>query len=317
MKIFQGVYPVLPTPLKNGRVDTDAIQYFVDYFSDKVQGLVVLGSGGEFIYLSEEEKKKIITASLKSKRKNFQIIIGTGYTGTDETLNISKFAQDKGADGLLIALPTYHPLKFDMVYKHFETLSSKLEVRIIYYHFPEATHLYLKPSEVAKICDIDNIVGIKESTLNLKEIKNHITLIKRQDFSVLAGSSFMFLSVLKLGGCGVICPIPAIIPQEVVKLYEYFYQGNLRLCDEMEAKIFECLPILSSTTIPFARFFLKTLSGMGVPLKGAANPFHSVIKCALEELGHPISSEVKSPLPQVSEKDRIRIKKVLNAIKWR
>lgn len=315
---FEGVYSVLPTPLKeNQEVDLEGLRHLTEFLiKKKVNGLVCLGSNGEFPYFSFDEKKKIIETVLEQTKTRIPVLVGTGCLSTKETVELSEFAKEKGASGFLIALPTYFKVRFEEVYQHYKTISEKINLPIIYYHFPSPTHLHLKPYQIAKISEIENVVGIKESIINLKEIKKHLKLIKKRPFYLFSGSSYLFLSVLKIGGCGVICPIPNIIPEVVISLYENFKIGNLKECEKLQKKIFETIPLFFKTIYSpsFTGKLLNIIASSGIPFPVSAGNMQAILKETLRQMGHPISAKVRSPNTPLLEKDEKRIEKILSEI---
>lgn len=316
---FTGIYPVIPTPLKEDfSPDPDGISHLIDYYVEQgVHGLVILGSGGEFAYLSSEEKQMIISQAVKGNEGRLPIIAGTGYTGTYETIALSKYAKNVGVDAILVTLPTYHPIKFSQVYEHFKAVADNVDIPIIYYHYPECTHLKLTPKEIAMICEIDGIVGIKESVLNLREVKAHIKFIQKRPFSFFSGTSYLFLSILEIGGCGVICPVPTIIPKDLTSLYSAFLNGDIKQAREIEKRVFQTLPLTVDIPInpKITRTFMKILCKTGIPLSGVGRPLQAVFKEALHQMGHPISPIVKAPLPQITEKEKEKARKVLEKLR--
>lgn len=313
---FTGVYPVLPTPLREDQeVNTEGLRHLTEFLiKKKVHGLVCLGSNGEFPYFSFDEKKKIITTVLEQAQERIPILVGTSCMSTKETLELSKFAKEKGASGFLLALPTYFKPRFEEIYSHYKIISEEVDIPIIYYHFPPPTHLNLKPSEVAKISEIKNVIGIKESILNLLEMKKHLKLIKKRPFYLFSGSSYLFLSVLKIGGTGVICPVPNIIPEVVISLYENFKNGNLKECEKLEEKIFETIPIFFKPIYSpsYTGKLIKLIASTGIPFTPAGSNMQAVLKEVLRQLGHPILPAVRNPNTPLLEKDRERIEKIIS-----
>jgi len=216
-----------------------------------------------------------------------------------------------------MALPTYFSVGFNDVYKHFKMVSDKIKLPVLYYHFPENTKLKLKPVEIAKICnEIENIVGIKLSTFNLNEIKKIVSNINKKPFSVFSGTSLIFLDVLKIGGCGVICPIPLIIPETVIGLYNSFKSGDIKEAKRYEKKIFKLLPILSDIPVSpeIARWIIKLLSRINFPVNAGGKGIQAGFKEALRQMGFNILPLVRSPLPQIDERRKLLIKSVLKEL---
>ncbi len=313
---FEGVYPVLPTPLRPDQsLDLDGISSIAEYFIQKgVHGLVCLGSGGEFPYFSIEEKREIIKAITSTVRGRLPVIVGNGCMSAKETLILSEFAAKCGVNGFLMAIPTYYPVGFNEAYTYFKMVSDSVRTPILYYHFPENTKLWLKPGQVAKICEIEMVVGIKESVLNLREVRRHISLIRKKPFFVMSGTSFMFLDVLRSGGSGVICPVPLVIPETVVDLYNSFKSGDMKRASELEKRVFRTLPLLADIPVPppIARLAIKALSRLGIPLKAGGTAIQATFKEALRHKGLNISPVVRNPLRQLDEKRKMLVEKVMS-----
>lgn len=315
---FEGVFPVLPTPLKEDQSpDLDGLCSLAEhYLKKKIHGLVCLGSGGEFPYFSLDEKREIVKAIMSVVKDRLPIIVGNGCMSTKETIAFSEYAAGWGAAGFLMAVPTYYPVGFKDVLSHFKMVSKAVRRPILYYHYPENTRLKLSPEEISRICEIDTVVGIKETTLNLREVRRHITLAGKKPFSVLSGTSFLFLEIMKMGGKGVICPLPLIIPETIVGMYECFIKGDPKGAEDLERKIFKALPLFSEIPLPsgIARHALKLLARLGFPLGASGIAIQATFKEALSQMGIKISPLVRTPLEQIDERRKRVIEKVLKEL---
>jgi len=251
-----------------------------------VHGLVALGSSGEFPYLTLDEKKMVIDIVVEQTNRRVPVIICTSSVGTDEVILLSKYAKDRGADGLLINLPIYFPLTDDDVFNHYKAISKAVDLPILLYDFPYVTHLEMSLELIARLSRIENIVGIKE-TGPVEKAEQILQMKKKEPFYVFTGISFVLLQILKIGGAGVICPIPCIVPREIVSIYENFKKGDMEKASKLQEKIY---PLVSM---------------MAVPVQSP------VVKEAMRQLGHPIKPYVKSPLPRITEAQKDIVKKSL------
>ena len=190
MAEFEGIFVVTMSPFKEGRVDERAVRHMVDHFVDAgVQGLVVLGSNGENPYLTEEEKRQLIDATVDQARGRVPVIAGTGCTGTDSTIALTRHAREAGADAALVALPQYFRVGFDDVKRHFSRLVREGGLPVLYYNFPAVTRLELTPAEIAELAAIPGMVGVKETIFDLEEIAELAKLTEEMPFSVLSGTT--------------------------------------------------------------------------------------------------------------------------------
>jgi 4-hydroxy-tetrahydrodipicolinate synthase len=288
MRRFEGVYPAMVTPLNRGRkIDENGLRHEVDFLiRSHVHGLVALGSSGEFPYLTVDEKKKVIDIVVEQANRRVPVVVCTSSVGTDEVILLSKYARNRGADGLLINLPVYFPLTDDDVFNHYKAISKAVDLPILLYDFPYVTHLEMSPKLISRLSRIENIVGIKE-TGPVEKAEQILHMTKKEPFYVFTGISFVLLQALKIGCAGVICPIPCIVPGDIVSLYHSFKKGDMEKASRLQEKIY---PLVSM---------------MAVPVQSP------VVKEAMRQLGHPIQSYVKSPLPRITPAQKAMVRKSL------
>jgi len=285
---FAGVYPAMVTPLnKNLGIDENGLRYEVDYLiKNGVQGLVAMGSSGEYPYLTLSEKKKVIDIVVEQTKRRVPVIICPSAMGTDEVIMLSRYAQRRGADGLMITLPIYFSLTDEEVFNHYRAIAKAVDLPILLYDFPYTTHFEMSPELISRLSRIENVVGIKE-TGPADKVETILKMNKKEPFLVFTGISFIFLQVLQLGGIGVIDPIPCIAPKDVVSIYESFRKGDMEKASRAQEKI------------------LGLVSVIAAPVQSP------LVKAAMRQLGHPIQPYVKSPLPQITEAQQAVVRKSL------
>jgi 4-hydroxy-tetrahydrodipicolinate synthase len=289
MEKFEGIFVVMMSPLTDDGVDTDAMRQMVDHFVDAgVHGLVVLGSNGEFPYLSDVEKKRLIDAVVGQGNGRVKVIAGTGYMGTDQAISMTAYARDAGADAAMIALPIYYQIDFDGVKRHYERISDEVGFPILYYNIPDMTGLKLTPAQIAELAEIENIVGVKETIPSIDEIAELADLMKGTDFSVLSGTALNLMPVMERGGCGCIGVLPNLIPREAVDFYNALKAGDADRAGELMSFMFKFMPLMTASPAP-----------------------HAIMKESLRQLGHPITPKVKDPLPPLTGEHKELIATVL------
>ncbi len=316
---FRGVYAVVPTPLhEDETVNYSGLEHLVNFYVESgCHGAVILGSGGELPYFSPDERIEIIKAAVGARQGKMRLLAGCGFCGLSETECFLKEAGMLDVDGFLVILPTYYPIPFNDVqvfYRHISAISKK---PIFYYHYPQMTELFHTPEQLPLILHLDGLVGIKESSLNLSEIRKHLASMANEDFVIFSGNSFSLLRVLDMGGAGTICQIPAFAPRLVVDCYEAWKNGQRQKAEVLQAGILDLLPFLNSFGIPagIQKLGFKMLSRLPFPLKNKTRSRHAVIKETLRQLGHPITAKVRSPLPQITERDQNSIRLMLPQIR--
>ena len=285
---LEGIYAAMVTPLNRKlKVDGNGLKYEVDFLiANRVHGLVILGSVGEFPYITVEEKKRIIDIVVEQTKGRVPVIVCTSSMGTDEVILLSKYAKDSGADGLMVTLPVYYPLSDEDIFNHYYTISKAVNLPILLYDFPSLTHLDMSPELISRLSSIENVVGIKV-TAAAEKAEEILKTVKKQSFSVFTGTSFLLLRVLQMGGVGVIDPIPCIAPRDVISIYESFKIGNMEKAAQLQQKLYKLMPVLAVSVQP--------------PL----------VKEAMHQLGHPIEPYVKRPLPQITREQKEMVRKSL------
>jgi len=311
--LVPGVNPVLLTPLdENGRLDAPALRSMVKNLAGRgVHGVVVLGSMGELPYLSEDERGAAVEAAVEGAGGAVRVIAGATAFGTEDAVRSACEAAGRGADALMVPLPVYFQLRFEEIFDFYNRIAGETGKPIIYYHIPSTTHLDLDEKQIARLFEIENIRGIKESIMDLTEIRRHFRVLPG-DAVVYSGSSMIMRPVMEMGGRGTICPIPCIIPETVVALYEACAAEKTAAAVREEKKLFELSPLFTDLPVPpkALRQLIRAAAFSGIPMKPTPPP-HALLKEALRLLGQPISARVKAPLPQLAEEDAARVKKTL------
>ncbi|MFZ0890615.1 MAG: dihydrodipicolinate synthase family protein [Candidatus Binataceae bacterium] len=289
MEQLEGVYVVLLSAFRDGNVDRTAMRHMVEHFiTEGVSGLVVLGSNGEFPYLSDTEKRELIDVTVDQARGRVPVIAGSGYMGTEQTLALTEYAREAGADAALIALPIYYPLSFADVKRHYRRIATESGFPILYYNIPEATHLRLAPSQIAELAEIDQIIGVKETILDVGEMGELVKLVAKRPFSVLSGTVLNLMPVMQQGGCGAICVLPNLVPGKCIEFYNALKSRNAEKAGEIAAFLFKFMPLMTATPAP-----------------------HAIMKEAMRQLGHPIEPTVKDPLPPLTIAQKELVSRVL------
>jgi len=278
MKRFKGIFTVMLTAYDDdGNIDRAGMQEMTDYLIESgVHGLVVLGSNGECPYLSHGLQKDVIDSVVESCGKRVPVIAGINERNTDQAIEMAQYAESAGADGLLVALHIFYPLEEDSVYGYYEKIASQVNLPILFYNWPANTSLTLPPKTVARIGQVENVVGAKETIFDIEEVKGLVDATG-EDFCVFTGMSFNLVAAMEVGACGAICPLPNVIPKKVVEMYEAVVAGDSEKAAGIQSEVITYAPLMASSSAP-----------------------HAMLKEAVRLLGHPINVMVKEPLPQLT-----------------
>ncbi|MDQ0857854.1 dihydrodipicolinate synthase family protein [Bacillus sp. V2I10] len=293
---FHGVIPPVPTILhKDGRIDEKGMENLIDFLIEsKVDGLFFLGSGGEFGQMSVELRKDVAQFVTRYINGRVPVLIGTGTTGTKETISLSLHAKKVGADGIVVINPYYYKLTEDSLFQHFAEIAENVDLPIILYNYPELTGQDLSPEFVLKLVRAyPHIVGIKDTVLSVGHTREMILKVKSEktDFSVFSGYDDHFLNNLSLGGDGSIPLTASFVPELSVGIYQAFKQGNYGHAIDLHRQL---APVL----------LLYKLD----------SPFMNVAKEAIRLRGIEISTDVLAPVRSLSAEKKEQLKSFLNEL---
>ena len=273
--MFNGAIVALVTPFRNGAIDGKALGELIDRcISDGVSGFVPCGSTGESATLSHDEHKEAVDLTVKAVKGRAKVIAGTGSNNTLEAIELTRHAKDAGADGALLISPYYNKPTQPGIFRHYETIANAVDLPIIVYNIPGRTASNILPETIARMAEIDNIVGVKEASGNLQQIAE-VARLCGPDFDLISGDDALTLPILAVGGCGAISASANVIPREMVELCRAWDVGESKRALEIHQKL---LPLWSV-------LFLET------------NPIP--IKAALHLQGR-ISDEVRMPLTKMT-----------------
>jgi len=177
-KTFRGTYTVMITPYDEaGNVDLDALAAFTDWqVREGIHGLIPLGSTGEFLSLSPDERTAITETVIRAVAGRVPVLVGTGAEDTREVVRLSREAEALGADGVMIIPPFYSTPTDDELYHHYKTVAGAIGIPIMVYNNPATANVDLKPELVARLAAIDGCDYIKESTLEVTRVRDIIRL---------------------------------------------------------------------------------------------------------------------------------------------
>ncbi len=284
--MFQGCFTALVTPFKDGRIDEDALKRLLKIQIDAgVSGVVPCGTTGESATLSYEEHNRVIELTKEFTEGRIKVLAGTGSNSTSETIMLTKHAEEVGADGALLITPYYNKPTQRGLLEHYRKVSEHTSIPIILYNVPGRTGVNMLPETVARLSELENIVGIKEASGDLDQVSKIIELTD-QDFTVLSGDDSLTLPMLAIGGRGVISVTSNILPREVSLLCAHFFDGRL----EEARKLHQKLQPLNRA------MFMET------------NPIP--VKTALSMMGL-IEEELRLPLTTMADANRARLEELL------
>ena len=286
--IFEGVYPALITPFtKDKKLDIEGLKSNIEHLmAGGVAGFVPCGSTGESATLSFNEHKATVDAAVDVS--NVPIIAGTGSNNTTEAIDLTKHAQDAGADAALLIVPYYNkPMKNGLI-EHFSAIADATEFPLILYNIPGRTGINMDPETISVLAhEYSNIMGVKEASANFSQISDVLELTQGLEFYVLAGDDSLTLPMMSLGATGVISVAANILPKKMTKLVRLCLDGNYTEARKLH---FELSPL-------FGALFIETNP---IPIKKA---------CGLMGLA---GGPMRLPLTDMQDSNVAKLKSVLS-----
>ena len=217
--MFSGSLVALITPFKNGKVDEKRLVDLIEWqIRSGTHGIVPCGTTGESATLSHEEHTQVVKLAVEVVRKRVPVVAGTGSNSTTEAIRLTREAQEVGADGALMISPYYNRPTQEGIYQHFKAVAEAARgFPIVFYNIPGRTASNIEPSTMARLAEINNIVGVKEAAGSIDQVLNIIAACGDK-LAILSGEDSLTFSMMSLGGKGVISTAANVAPREMADL---------------------------------------------------------------------------------------------------
>ena len=290
---LSGVMPPITTPFKDGQIALDKLKKnFQKWSKTGLSGYLVLGSNGEAVYLSEDEKIKVVEVSRESIPKSKIMMVGTGMESTQETIRFTNQVAKMGADYALVVTPSYFKgsMKPQILYEHFIAVAESSGIGILMYNVPQFTGINLEPELVAKLSEHPNIIGIKDSSGNIGQL-SEIVHLSQKGFAAFVGSAPVFFPALCVGAVGGILAAANVVPQECVQIQNLFNKGKM---DEARALQSRLTPLAKAVTTKYG------ISGLKVAMD-LTDYFGGDPRSPLKKPGKEVEEELKRLLDQLKK----------------
>ncbi len=219
MKRFRGTYTVIITPFSEdgARVDAPRLRQLVNWqIEEGIHGIIPLGSTGEFLSVSREERQEIVEICVQEAAGRVPVLIGTGAEATFDVIELSQEAERFGADGVMIIPPFYSSPTEDELFEHYRRIGEAISIPIMVYNNPAVANVDMQPATIARLSQISTVSSVKESTLEVTRVRDIVDLCgDRIDVfaGVLGYESFW------LGAVGWVAVCSNLIPRESADLF--------------------------------------------------------------------------------------------------
>ena len=290
--MFKGSIVALITPFNNNKIDEERYASLIHYhISNGTKGLVPAGTTGESPTLDHDEHKKVIEIAIKESNGKIPVIAGTGSNSTSEAIELSKHAENAGANALLIVTPYYNKPTQEGLYQHYKTINDNVGIPIIIYNIPPRSVVDMSVDTMARLYELKNIAGVKDATADLNRVDLQLKKMG-SEFIQLSGEDGTAMEFNSRGGVGCI----SVTANVAAKLCSEFQEASLKREDKESIKK------------------TKEINNKLMPLHKAlfieSNP--SPVKYAASLL-NLCSEDVRLPLVKLTEKTKKEVEKALKA----
>ena len=265
--IFTGCGTAIATPFTEDGINYEEFGKLIEnQIENSVDAIIVCGTTGESATMSEEEKKEVIKYSINKINKRTKVIIGTGCNNTKKAIEMSKFAEEVGADDLLVVTPYYNKATQVGLVAHYKAIAESVNIPIIMYSVPSRTGVNILPETCLELSKIDNIVAIKEASGNISQVAK-IASLCGDDLDIYSGNDDQIVPILSLGGKGVISVLSNIMPKYTHDMVYEYLNGNLEKATKMQLEVIELIDMLFCEVNPIPVKYALNVMGynFGVP----------------------------------------------------
>jgi 4-hydroxy-tetrahydrodipicolinate synthase len=269
-----GIIPAMVTPLDNNKeLNEAAVRRLVNFLLEGgIHGLFATGSQGEFWAFSAEEKRRIWEVVKEETAGRVPIYAGTAGITTHEAITLTQAAESIGIDAVSVLTPFFVAPSQQELYEHYAAIAEATSLPVILYTNPARTGVSLKPETLARLAEIPNIVGIKDSSGDLSLTAEYIK-VTPDDFGVLMGRDTLILAGLLYGAKGAIAATANVVPALVVSIYERFKAGDMEEARQAQEALAPLRLAFSWGTFPVVIKEALDLIGMeGGPARAPVGP---------------------------------------------
>ena len=259
--LFKGLHTALITPFTStGAVDIGAFKKLVEYqIESGIDGLVPCGTTGESSTLSHDEHDRVIALTVEYADGRVPVIAGTGSNATVEAIQLSQHAEQSGVDAVLLVNPYYVRPTQKGLYLHFKAVAESVSIPCILYNIEGRTGVNLENETLLKLMsEHDNIVGVKEASGSLEQMKNLIG-IRHDEFVVLCGDDNMTVDLIEAGGNGVVSVAANLIPGKMKEMVHAAINGDIEKARELEDRL---MPFFKACFVETNPIPIKTAMAM-------------------------------------------------------
>ena len=265
--LFEGCGTAIVTPFDENGVNYEEFKKLIEnQVENDVDSIIVCGTTGEASTMTKEEKKQTIKFAVDTVNKRTKVIAGTGSNNTLEAIEMSKYAESVGVDGILVVTPYYNKTTQKGLVAHYTEIANAVDIPIILYNVPSRTGVNILPETCLELSKIENIMAIKEASGNISQVTK-IASLCGEDLSIYSGNDDHIIPVLSLGGKGVISVLSNIMPKYTHDMVRKYLDGNVTEACKMQLNVLDLIEVLFCEVNPIPVKYALNLMGYnyGIP----------------------------------------------------
>lgn len=259
--IFEGCGTAIATPFTDDGVNFEEFgKLLEDQIANGVDAIIVCGTTGESATMSEEERKEVIKFAIDKINKRTKVVIGTGSNNTSAAIKMSKYAEEMGADALLVVTPYYNKTTQKGLVAHYKAIAESVSLPIIMYSVPSRTGVNITPETCLELSKVENIVAIKEASGNISQVAKIASLCK-DNLDIYSGNDDQVIPLLSLGGKGVISVLANVMPKYTHEMVHKYLNGDVKEACKMQLDVLDLIDALFCEVNPIPVKYALNLMG--------------------------------------------------------
>lgn len=288
MSLFIGSGVAIITPFSENGVNLDKLEELLNWHvENSTDAIVICGTTGEGSTMTDEEKKTAIETTIQIINKRIPVIAGVGTNNTYKTLELSKFSQKVGADGLLVITPYYNKTSKKGLFEHFRAVNDQVNLPIMAYNVPSRTGMNITPDDLLNLSKLKNITSIKEASGNISQGILYRKLCPQID--LYSGNDDQTVALMSIGAKGTISVAANIIPKEIHEMTHNYINGKTKEALELQLKYLDLINDLFIETNPIPiktalNLMGKNVGNLRLPLVNMEEATMQILKNEMQKL---------------------------------
>ena len=292
MALFRGAGVALVTPFHaDGSVNYDKLAELIEeQIAGGTDAIIACGTTGEAATMSEEEHMDVIRFIIKAVNHRIPVIAGTGSNCTATAIDLSKQAEEAGAEGVLLVTPYYNKATQGGLIQHYEAVAGAISLPCILYNVPSRTGVTIQPETMAYLYQhVENIVGVKDATGNISMITKLMSLVD-ENFLLYSGDDDQIVPLLSVGASGVISVLSNVAPRETHEICQKWFDGDIKGSREAQFKAYPLIKALFAEVNPIPvkaalNLMGKNVGSLRLPLTEATDSTKALLKDEMTKYG--------------------------------